>query len=100
MTTWQRGRELVTAERARQEGSLAEFVDHLRSGEVPTIRIPGTAVFLNRGKETAPPAMRANVERNHVRHDHVVILSLETEPVPRVPDDRRSAVDALGHGDD
>ncbi|MFD4506108.1 potassium transporter Kup [Streptomyces sp. NPDC058457] len=100
MTTWQRGRELVTAERARQEGSLAEFVDHLRTGEVPTIRIPGTAVFLDRGKETAPLAMRANVEHNHVLHDHVVILSLETQPVPRVPDDRRSAVDALGYGDD
>ncbi|MER5519506.1 potassium transporter Kup [Streptomyces sp. NPDC002763] len=100
MTTWQRGRELVTAERARQEGPLAEFVDRLRTGEVPTIRIPGTAVFLNRGKETAPLAMRANVEHNHVRHDHVVILSLETEPVPRVPDDRRSVVDALGYGDD
>jgi KUP system potassium uptake protein len=100
MTTWQRGREVVTAERVDHEGSLREFVDQLRSGERPVTRVPGTAVFLNRGKQTAPLAMRANVERNHVRHDQVVILSIETEPVPRVPTDQRIVVDGLGYADD
>jgi KUP system potassium uptake protein len=57
-------------------------------------------VFLNRGKETAPLAMRANVEHNHTRHEHVVILSIETEPVPRVPDQDRMAIDALGFHED
>ncbi|MEV0469898.1 potassium transporter Kup, partial [Streptomyces prunicolor] len=100
MTTWQRGREVVTAERADHEGSLREFVDELRSGERPVLQVPGTAVFLNRGKQTAPLAMRANVEHNHVRHEQVVILSIETEPVPRVPADRRIIVDGLGYADD
>ncbi|XUL92648.1 KUP/HAK/KT family potassium transporter [Streptomyces galilaeus] len=100
MTTWQRGREVVTAERAEHEGSLREFVDQLGSGEPPVLQVPGTAVFLNRGKQTAPLAMRANVERNHVRHEQVVILSIETEPVPRVPADRRIVVDGLGYADD
>ncbi|MEU2828866.1 potassium transporter Kup [Streptomyces lavendulae] len=100
MTTWQRGRELVTAERARHEGPLREFIDHLRSGEVSTLRVPGTAVFLNRGKQTAPLAMRANVEHNHVRHEQVVILSIETEAVPRVPAGQRITVDGLGYADD
>ncbi|MFJ5975009.1 potassium transporter Kup [Streptomyces sp. NPDC093060] len=100
MTTWQRGREIVTAERARLEGPLPEFIEDLRSGKVSTLRIPGTAVFLNRGKQTAPLAMRANVEHNHVRHDQVVILSLKTEPVPRVPADQRIVVDDLGYTDD
>ncbi|MEU9954717.1 potassium transporter Kup [Streptomyces sp. NPDC050982] len=100
MTTWQRGRQLVTEERARQEGPLPEFIDDLRTGQEPTIRAPGTAVFLNRDKETAPLAMRANVEHNHVRHEQVVILSIGTEPVPRVPADRRIVVDDLGYADD
>ncbi|MFG2780458.1 potassium transporter Kup [Streptomyces prunicolor] len=100
MTTWQRGREVVTAERADHEGSLREFVDQLRGGERPVLQVPGTAVFLNRGKQTAPLAMRANVEHNHVRHEQVVILSIETEPVPRVPADRRIVVDGLGYADD
>ncbi|GAA1222458.1 potassium transporter Kup [Kitasatospora nipponensis] len=96
MTTWQRGREIVTAERARHEGPLREFVDQLHSGRVPALRVPGTAVFLNRGQQTAPLAMRANVEHNHVRHEQVVILSLETETVPRVPAAQRILVDHLG----
>ncbi|WOX16757.1 potassium transporter Kup (plasmid) [Streptomyces sp. N50] len=100
MTTWQRGREVVTAERAEHEGSLREFVDQLRSGERPVLQVPGTAVFLNRSKKTAPLAMRANAELNHVRHEQVVILSIETEPVPRVPADRRIVVDGLGYADD
>ena len=100
MTTWQRGRRIVTAERSRHEGSLREFVEQIHSGEEATQRVPGTAVFLNRGNETAPLAMRANVEHNHVRHEHVVILSLETEPVPRIPDAERITVDDLGYADD
>ncbi|MGW2249945.1 KUP/HAK/KT family potassium transporter [Kitasatospora sp. NPDC001660] len=100
MTTWQRGRAIVTAERARHEGPLRAFIEDLRSGKVPTLQVPGTAVFLNRGKQTAPLALRANVEHNHVRHDHVVILSIETETVPRVPADQRITVDDLGYAED
>ncbi|MGW4716715.1 KUP/HAK/KT family potassium transporter, partial [Nocardia sp. NPDC004260] len=100
MTTWQRGRDIVTAERERREGSLREFVDHLHAGDPPVLRVPGTAVFLNRGKRTAPLALRANAEHNHVRHAHVVIMSIETEPVPRVPADERISVDSLGYAED
>jgi KUP system potassium uptake protein len=100
MVTWQRGRAVVTAERQRQEGSLREFVMKLRTNKALVKRVPGTAVFLNRGKQTAPLALRANVEHNHVRHDQVVIVSIETEPMPRVPADQRLTVDPLGPADD
>jgi KUP system potassium uptake protein len=100
MTTWQRGRQIVTAERIRREGSLRKFVDELAEGTPATTRVPGTAIFLNRGKETAPLALRANVEHNHVRHHHIVILSIHTEPVPRIPDNERIATDPLGPPDD
>ncbi|WP_188124174.1 potassium transporter Kup [Actinoplanes lobatus] len=100
MTTWQRGREIVTANRKRQEGSLQDFVTQLRTGATPATTVPGTAVFLNRGGQTAPLALRANVEHNKIRHERVVILSLETQPVPRVADADRITVDDLGYGDD
>jgi KUP system potassium uptake protein len=100
MTTWQRGREVVTRERERAEGSLQEFIDELSSGKLPVRTVPGTAIFLNRGGVSAPLALRANVEHNQVRHEHVVIVAIETEPVPRVPDDRRVTVNDLGYGDD
>jgi KUP system potassium uptake protein len=100
MTTWERGRKIVTKKREEAEGPLDEFIDGLSKCDPPLKRVPGTAVFLNRGKETAPLAMRANVEHNHSRHEHVIILAIETLPVPRVPDDQRTEVDPLSYSQD
>jgi KUP system potassium uptake protein len=100
LTTWQRGRGVVTQEREYEEGPLRAFIDHLHELDPPLLRVPGTAVFLNRGDDTAPLAMRANVEHNRVLHEHVVILALETLPVPRVPEPERLVIDDLGYTDD
>jgi KUP system potassium uptake protein len=100
MITWQRGRQVVTAERQRAEGPLQEFIDQLGSGGMPVRTVPGTAIFLNRGGVSTPLALRANVEHNQVRHEHVVIVAIETEEVPRVPEDQRVVVNDLGYGDD
>jgi KUP system potassium uptake protein len=45
-------------------------------------------------------ALRANVEHNHVRHEHVLIVALVTEPVPRIPASERLIVSDLGYADD
>ena len=97
MTTWEKGREIVTRAREKAEGPLREFVDGLRDCKPPLTRVAGTAVFLNRGNETAPLAMRANVEHNRVLHRHVVIMSIDTVPVPRLTDDERTTIDELGY---
>ena len=102
MTTWQRGREIVTRERERAEGPLRAFVDQLHTWQPPLLHVAGTAIFLDRGKETAPLAMRANVEHNRVRHEHVVILSIETRagaprPGRRAHRDRRARLRRRRH---
>ena len=100
MTTWQRGRHLVTDSRRVIEGPLRPFIDELADRRPPLARVPGTSVFLNRSDDTTPLALRANVEHNHVLHEHVIIVSVETLPVPRLPEDQRITVDALGYRDD
>ena len=100
LTTWQRGRELVTVQRERAEGSLRGFVEELHRRRPQLQRVPGTAVFLNRNQLTAPLAMRANVEHNHILHEHVVILTIETLPLPHVPPADRLTIDDLGYADD
>jgi KUP system potassium uptake protein len=99
-TTWQRGRELVSQQRVRDEGPLPAFIEQLHSKKPPLTRVPGTAIFLNRGKATAPLALGANVEHNEIPHEHVVILSIETKPAPHVPTADRIAVENLGYKDD
>ena len=99
-TTWQRGRELVTLRRVEAEGPLREFIQQLHAMKPPLPRVPGTAIFLNRGKATAPLALRANVEHNEILHDNVFILSVETKPVPHVPAEERLTIDDLGYKQD
>lgn len=98
MTTWQRGRVEVTRERESIEGSLQDFVRELNEANdedrVGIVR--GTAIFLNRGKETAPLALRANATANHVRHEHVVIVAIEIDTIPRVRQSERVECDPLG----
>jgi KUP system potassium uptake protein len=100
LTTWQKGRELVSRQRAVDEGPLRAFIQELHDRKPPLPRVSGTAIFLNRGKETAPLAMRANVEHNQVLHEHVLVLSIATLPVPHVAQEDRLEIDDLGYSDD
>jgi KUP system potassium uptake protein len=100
LTTWQKGRELVTRQRQHDEGPLRAFIDQLHAMKPPLHRVPSTAIFLNRGQATAPLALRANVEHNQILHQHVLILSIETMPVPHIPAAERVAIDELGYKDD
>ena len=100
LITWQRGGELVTAKREEAEGQLSDFVEEIRAMEPPVFRAAGTAVCLSAGKERTPLALRENVDHNHVLHECVVIVSVETRKVPHVPRSERVVVDDLGYGDD
>ncbi len=93
MTTWQRGRQIITGRRNDLEGSLQDFVEHLQV--VPCRRVPGTAVFPHPTKATTPLALRENFEFNHVLHEHVVIVSVLPENIPHVPVSERLSVDNL-----
>lgn len=100
LMTWRKGRDIVTANRSREEGPLRSFVDKLDAREFPVQHVPGTAVFLNANPQTTPLALRANVENNHVLHEKVIIISIQTERVPHVSDADRLVADHLGHPDD
>jgi KUP system potassium uptake protein len=100
LTTWQRGRQLVTAKREQAEGRLRDFVEEVRQIDPPVFRAPGTAVCLTAGKKTTPLALRENVDFNHVLHRCVVVLSVQTRRVPHVPRAERVVVDELGYEDD
>jgi KUP system potassium uptake protein len=98
MTTWQKGRTLITERRNHEEGPLADFVERLHADPVP--RTPGTAIFPHPTKETTPLALRANVQHNHVLHEHVVIVSAVTQNVPHVAPGQRVVMDDLGYSND
>jgi KUP system potassium uptake protein len=93
----QRGRQVVTARRTAKEGPLPEFVERLRGSEV--VRVPGTAVFPHPTMATAPLALRADFEHNHVVHRHFVIVSMVSENASYVSAEQRISADNLEYRD-
>jgi KUP system potassium uptake protein len=96
MTTWMRGRRLL-AMRLREDAlSVDDLLARIRADEVH--RVPGTAVFLSGRTEGVPPALLQNLAHNRVVHARVVMLTLQTEEQPTVPEAERATVRALGEG--
>lgn len=98
MTTWQRGRAIVTANRLAKEGTLEDFITRMRIEGI--IRVPGTAIFPHPSKESTPLALLANVEHNGVLHEHVIVVSTEPKNIPHVAMDDQITVDNLGSESD
>ena len=98
MTTWQRGRAIVTTNRMEEEGDLQKFIDEVHEQQI--VRVPGTAVFPHPNKDTTPLALRANVEHNGVLHQHVVVVSALARNIPYVRPEDALEVDHLGSESD
>jgi len=99
MLTWRRGRAVMAAARLRAQEPLREFLDGVRSGEVPVTRVPGTAVFPSPSIDSTPLALRANAEHNRVMHTNVVIVTAVAVEVPHVPVAQRVRVHDLGYSE-
>jgi KUP system potassium uptake protein len=100
LTTWARGRAIVTSQRTIDEGLLRDFVADLDARRPPVPRVPGTAVYLNSRRETTPLALRASVTHNHVIHESVVVVTVLTTKVPWVEEADRLVVEHVGRDDD
>ena len=96
MITWKRGRSILS-ERIQAE---AQPLDHLlKSLESMRItRVPGTAIFMSGTASKAPPALMHNLEHNKVLHKLVVFVTVKTEQVPHIADDKRLMVEHFGEG--
>jgi len=92
--TWRRGRLLVTQE---LEATALPTDLFLRSC-AKAIRVPGLAVYLTSSSEGVPPALLHNLKHNHVLHQRVYLLTIETEMTPTVSLERRIELADLGEG--
>ena len=93
-STWKTGRRIL-AERM-QQGTLP--LPLFLEGADRVARVPGTAVFMYGNRDGTPPALLHSLKHYKVLHETVVLLSVETQEVPQVPDGERVSVETLGHG--
>jgi KUP system potassium uptake protein len=96
MTTWKTGRRILAERLTQRAVPLEEFMQGIMKA-LPQ-RVPGTAVFMTAQPRGTPPALAHNLRFNKVLHEHVVVLTVRTEPVPHVPSARRLDIRPLGHG--
>ena len=64
----------------------------------PPVRIRGVGIYLTGSPEGVPLALIHNLKNNQVLHEHVVLLTLLTEEVPRVEESQRIVQTELGQG--
>jgi KUP system potassium uptake protein len=92
---WNRGREVLVAKLYRDAMPIRDFLEHWdRTVE----RVSGTAVFMTSNPAVVPTAFLHNLKHNHVVHERVVIMKVNVEDIPRVPDAQRIEVEKLGKG--
>jgi KUP system potassium uptake protein len=95
MLTWLRGRETLLAKRWGEALPLETFLAALKPDR--PLRVPGTAVFMVPNDRIVPSALLHNIKHNKVLHERVVLMKIETEDIPHVPDERRIEVKHLDH---
>ena len=96
MLTWRRGIGALRASVSEQEESTRAFLERIEKAGIP--RVPGTAVFLSRTTWAVAPVLIRHVEQMKALPTTVVSLTVNFEPVPRVPEDERTQVDQLADG--
>ncbi len=96
MVTWKRGRTLVGERLGKSVRPLSVFMKAIAYD--PPTRVPGTAIFMTGNVEGVPLAMLHNLLHNKVLHRRVILLSIQFEQRPHVPDDERIDYAELEHG--
>jgi KUP system potassium uptake protein len=96
MTTWKRGREILSKRMMEKTVPLKLLLADLAAE--PPIRVPGTAVFMYGNADGTPPALVHNLAHNKVLHEKIVFLTVLTEDVPHVAKVDRVAVKRSGKG--
>jgi KUP system potassium uptake protein len=110
MHTWRKGSKILFDKTRRQETPLDDLVPKLEKkveagkkpepGKEPAKddlkQVSGTAVFLTSDPVSAPTALMHSIKHYKVLHEKNVILSIEIEHRPRVPQEERVRIEPVG----
>jgi len=96
MSTWKRGRELLTAQAQRYavDVPLRTYLDTVF--RTPPVRVAGTSVFLTPHPDAVPAALEKNLEHNQVLHERVLFVNLANPEIPYASPAERVTVTPLG----
>src|SRR6202048_5247361 len=93
MLIWHLGAAAVTVRLQEQVVPVAAFMAEIAEGQIP--RVPGAAVFLTRTQRDAPPVMVWHLKHNRALHERLLVLTVNTEPIPWVQSSERLAIEEI-----
>ena len=93
MAIWKWERFLLLRQLSRLSMPLEQFVN-LVEKEVP-LKVPGTAVYLSRTEQGIPHALLHNLNHNHVLHDRIILMTIRTQDIPYVEQDKHVDIKQL-----
>jgi KUP system potassium uptake protein len=95
MSAWLGGRAVLVKERKQSSMPLDLFLANYNPERIK--RVPGTAVFMTGDVNGVPTALLHNLKHNKVLHERVVLMNVQTEDIPHVPEERRLEFRHLDH---
>ena len=96
MTTWKKGRAILSERLYAGSPTLEQFVAQL--DQAAPLRVPGKAVFMAANPCATPPALVHNLRHNKVLHEQVAVVTVLTQDIPRVARDEKVQVQSLDNG--
>lgn len=94
LSTWKKGRALLSAKMREDSLELKDFlVNVFRQGPH---RVSGTAVFLTGEPGKVPNALLHNLKHNKVMHEENLFVTVRGEEIPHVPVEQKLVVTPLG----
>jgi KUP system potassium uptake protein len=96
MLVWYEGRALLARPAYSLSVPMPVLLDDLKRNAVP--RVPGTAVFMAARPGVVPAVLLHHLKHNQVLHERVLMLSVRTDPVPKVDESGRLQVKQTSEG--
>jgi len=96
MTTWRRGREELSRRLIGAKFPIDYLLNDLAQKKIP--RVSGTAVFMSVSPTGTPVTLMHHIKHNHILHENIILLSIQSADVPIVSKSERIKMESLGQG--
>ncbi len=94
MTTWNKGRQILSDRMLEYISPLSEFLELVKKKK--PIRVSGTAIYMSGHPQYVPPTLYQSFKHFNCIHDHLVLLSVHTSDIPHVPSSNRVRMQNIG----
>jgi KUP system potassium uptake protein len=93
MVVWHVGMAAIAERLHEAVVPIGKFMKKIEKDQIP--RVPGTAVFLTRTQQDVPPVMVWHLRHNRALHQHLFVLTVNTQSVPRIKEAERLTFDEI-----